>query len=484
MKKTLSVLLALAFVLVLLPTFAVADGDVTTVVWYMPDWFNTDSARLAQINQAANEILAADGLAIDLRMMESGEYGEKVRLMSASGEECDMLWMGYLTDRPSKAWKNGMLMSMQPYTAEVPELMEILSIYQNGENTDPEEGLYAVPCLQIMAGGMGMLFRKDIVDQYNLYDACDAVQDWEDLSDLLLDIKANYLPSDMYVITRTIERTYDYDHDTNTGKYFQKFEDYFYIDPDTLQVRDEESNFEYELKFFKTMRAWQEAGFFHPDILTISDTFSDLWATNLSFTSTDTYKPGGDVDWFNRYGVECLYVTYCADVLDTGWATQLCLPYQSKHPQEAMKVIEKVYTNQELFNIITNGLEGIDYVWADEDHIQQLSGCYQTSGWAVGNQFLQYPMVGQAADVWEQTKAINNNAYHSALMEFSFDSTPVQAELANVKAVFKEYDGMLNWGLVEDVEGTLRERYDMARACGYDAVVAELNAQINAFLGR
>ena len=170
MKKTLSLLIALLLILTLAPATSLAEEDVTTVVWYSPDFFNTDETRLAEVMDYCNEILAEKGLKMDMRLMEAGEYGEKIKLMSASAEECDIMWTGYLQPSAQQAWEQGMVQLLEPYTSEVPELMELIRVYQNGTNTDPKEGLYAIPCLQIMCGTECFLLRKDIVEQYELYD--------------------------------------------------------------------------------------------------------------------------------------------------------------------------------------------------------------------------------------------------------------------------------------------------------------------------
>ncbi len=107
---------------------------------------------------------------------------------------------------------------------------------------------------------------------------------------------------------------------------------------------------------------------------------------------------------------------------------------------------------------------------------------YQANGRAVGNQFLAHPIVGQSADVWEETRQINENAYRSPIMEFSFDKSSVEAELTNLSAIRTEYNNILSWGLAADPEAFLRERNEKLKAAGEDKVIAEINAQLAAFI--
>ena len=481
MKKTLSLLIALLLILTLAPATSLAEDDVTTVVWYSPDFFNTDETRLAEVMDYCNEILAEKGLKMDMRLMEAGEYGEKIKLMSASAEECDIMWTGYLQPSAQQAWEQGMVQLLEPYTSEVPELMELIRVYQNGTNTDPKEGLYAIPCLQIMCGTGCFLLRKDIVEQYDLYDEIAAVKDINDMDAFFMEVKEKYLPEGMYMLIDNPGHDFEYNHETGEYPYYPNVQNYR-IDLNTMQVMDDEARFQYDLSYYKITRKWQENGFYHPDMLTITDPISDLWATNQSFASWDTHKPGGDVDWYNRYGVECVQMTYSPDVLGTGAGTTLCVAHQSEKPLEALKLIQEVFTNKDLYNTLIYGIEGKDYDWADESHIKQREGCYQANGWAVGNQFLAYPIVGQSADVWEETRQINENAYRSPIMEFSFDKSSVEAELTNLSAIRSEYNNILGWGLAADPETFLRERDEKLKAAGEDKVIAEINAQLAAFI--
>ena len=303
MKRTLSLLLALLLVLALAPAAVQAEADVTTVIWYTPDFFNTDEGRLAEVLEYCNTLLAEKGLKLDMRLMDSGEYGEKIKLMSAGAEECDVMWTGYLSPTAQQAWEQGMVQSLEPYMSEVPELKDLISIYQNGTNTDPQEGLYAIPCLQIMCDTGCFLLRKDIIDQYDLYDEIAAIKDYNDLDEFFMLVK-DYLPEGMYMISRNMGREFIYDDETGEYTYLPSIQSYT-IDLDTMQVMDDDTRFQYELESNLIKKRWQENGFFHPDMMTMSDPLSDLWATNLAFSSADIHKPGGEVEWYNRYGVEC-----------------------------------------------------------------------------------------------------------------------------------------------------------------------------------
>ena len=54
--------------------------------------------------------------------------------------------------------------------------------------------------------------------------------------------------------------------------------------------------------------------------------------------------------------------------------------------------------------------------------------------------------------------------------------------MANLSAIRSEYGNILSYGLAEDPEAFMRERNDKLKAAGEDEVIAEINAQLAAFV--
>ena len=136
-----------------------------------------------------------------------------------------------------------------------------------------------------------------------------------------------------------------------------------------------------------------------------------------------------------------------------------------------------------VMNTISYGIEGVHYEVID-GFAQSIDGAGYAPGcsWAFGNVFLTTPYVGQPADVWEQTKKLNEEATVSNLIGFSYSNANVQSEVTNVTSVAQEYIGITTGQM--PVEETLAAFLDKLDSAGIDVVIADAQAQVDAFLGK
>ena len=165
------------------------------------------------------------------------------------------------------------------------------------------------------------------------------------------------------------------------------------------------------------------------------------------------------------------------------------IPYQAQDPERSMMLLNLLFTNEEFFNTICWGIEGVHYQKTDDGHITfadgldaSTSGWYINIGWVLGNQFLSYLWEGNSLDLWEQTKAYNDSAKLSECAGFVFDSSPVKNEYAACQAVVTEYRRGLETGTKDVTE--LDKFIEKLVAAGVDKVIAEKQAQLDAFLGK
>ena len=83
--------------------------------------------------------------------------------------------------------------------------------------------------------------------------------------------------------------------------------------------------------------------------------------------------------------------------------------------------------------------------------------------------------------------AIANSKAKAGNMGFIFDPSPVQNELAACSAKIDEYNTNLKFGKLasmEEVDASLAAFSAALTEAGIDKVVAECQAQLNAFLGK
>ncbi len=166
----------------------------------------------------------------------------------------------------------------------------------------------------------------------------------------------------------------------------------------------------------------------------------------------------------------------------------------AENPERAMMAINLLYADPEYNYLVRYGIEGVNWEWDENgykqsvpdqpEEVRYVSGC----NWNFTNTVLQPkdappdPMYA----VWKPgydllDNVFLNNAVDSPLAAFTFDSTGLESEMANIAAVRSEYTA-LGYGMLDDVEGTLEEYRNALDAAGLQTVLEELNKQLDAFI--
>ena len=116
---------------------------------------------------------------------------------------------------------------------------------------------------------------------------------------------------------------------------------------------------------------------------------------------------------------------------------QICNTTRHKSPIYGLfKLLNEIYTNPDLANILINGLEGTHYEFTDKDNgvinypdgVTASNTGYTSLPWAWPNEAISYVWEGNDPDIWDQTQEFNNNAVVSPAKGFAWDNTDVQNE--------------------------------------------------------
>ncbi len=84
-------------------------------------------------------------------------------------------------------------------------------------------------------------------------------------------------------------------------------------------------------------------------------------------------------------------------------------------------------------------------------------------------------------DIWEQYEKYNSEMMTSKAYGFTFDSTPVTTEEAQLASVYEQYSKDLAFGVV-DVDSKLKEFNDALYAAGLQKVMDEKQRQLDEWL--
>lgn len=452
----------------------IAGGDLESILWYIR---SAEPNNMESVMTAANEIVVpALDAKLEIIPINPGDYNDKMQIIMSAGETFDIAWTAEWANKYDSNVSRGAYVKLDQYMTEeyMPAILEAVpegiwgGVKVNG-------GVYGIPNMQVMYVQPGMWFRKDMVEKYNI--DVDSVKSWEDLTPIYQTIKDNE-PTDVFAYRGTMNgsivehsfvenpdslisnRMFMYNHETGTV-----YNDYFARNMDTL----------------KLFRSWYESGFVPNDAATLQDENSMIRAGKL-FTRYNRIKPGGPAEFANNNGFEIVNLPVgIKRMTTTGVQASLnAVSVTSKNPERAVRLLDLVYGNKDLFNTIIFGIEGQDYEKLDDKHIRTLEGGYLLPAWMIGNQFNAYLLEGQPDDVWEETIKANSEAEYDPLLSFILDRSPIETELSSVEAVLKEYEPILLYGL-DDPEPVLAEMMNKMEAAGLSAATEEIQRQVDAF---
>lgn len=415
---------------------------------------------------------------LDLEIIDQGEFNDKMKLKSTAGEDYDLVftanWINNFNENMSRDAFMPLDELFEEYgremAAAIPEwLLDVGKV---------DGKLYAVPNQQIIARQMGVAIQKEYADKYGFTKT--SLSDISELEPFLDEIVKN--EPDMFPIDKRADAVLEKDYEgiVSVGSLPGNSGDCIVIkkeDPQgnimsVTQIIDEQIKKDYE---------WYQKGYIRSDIATVVDNAADVKA-NRYVCTLSSYKPGWDAELSSRQGVEHITVPVEGAYIKTisGIETMTAINVNSKHPAEAMKLLNLVYTDKEIYNELLFGLEGIHYTKTGDNSAAPLEDTkynLSSSAWKLGNQFNAWYLPGQAEGVWEETDKLNREAVVSPLRGFTFDPTNVQSELAQIGAVVKEYaNGQFT---TKDIDAYIAERNQKMEQAGLAVVLQETQRQID-----
>ncbi len=454
--------------------------ELVELTWY---YLGEEAEENQEIFDAANAIIKEEiNAVVNFSPISMGEYSEKMQLKASASEKFDLCYTADWAFTYYDNAKKGAFLDISSLMEEhAPETLKMIpEKIWNGAKIDGT--LYAVPNYQVSFRQPCFVFKKELVEKYNLQEMIDSAQTLADLTPVLQTIKDNesgIIPSKISPTAYAFSTaSYDNYHEmplgTSVGIYVDK----------NLDVYDLTEGLPYEVRteVFALSREWNQNGFYHPDAGITTD-FSAEAAAGKFFMLDDVYKPGVEGDLEAKYGYPVYVKPMGSPVLSNGsiCAALTAVSRTSENPEKAVELIELVNTNKELFNILVYGLEGKQYTKTSEDSIEiSPDSKYTAYAWSMGCQFNAYRLPGQNEDVWEETMKLNEEAIESPMLGFYFDNSNVKTEIANLKTAFNEQSSTLTWGLSDDYAQIIADLKTVGEK-DFEAVKAEMEKQLEGF---
>ena len=501
MRKILSLVMALCMLICMTP--AVAEAAPVELEWYVRE----GSAPSNQmVWDAINEYLIEKiNVKINFHYVQTDEYGQKMQPMVMSGQKMDIINVNDAL--PYVEWtKKGAFMPMDDLLQYAPETVALVGEdFFNAMKIDGK--IYAIPSVKDSVQMYSARFNKTLNEELGLTIPTE-INGYKDLVSYLYEAKAarDAKYPELSEMGVPITRCYP---DIEKWVQFEKINSLLGVNVAGIEgmteyAADGSEVFSiFQSEEYKNM--CRTLGQMRLDGLLYD---GDVWY----YDSDQVFKPnyvlndigsgwveaGINADDPVQKRWETAFVPFKDNVAMTSYLhlAANAISATCEHPVEAMKALELINTDEFIATAIRFGLEGVHYTENEDgtlftDDPSLLNYNNDNNFYWYGAQFgalvkAKVPASKGSAQFMDKLAEANAKA-KAGQMGFIFDPTPVQNELAACSAKIDEYNTNLKFGKLgsmEEINASL-EAFDKAlEEAGIDKVVAECQAQLNAFLGK
>lgn len=413
-------------------------------------------------------------------------HKQKLTSMLATNETLDMActasWLGYYEHVAKGAFAelDGLI---ETYGQDMKK--QINPLYLEGPRVDGK--LYMLPTNKEIAEAHAQWFRTDLLKKYNLTVTKDmTIEDFEPLFKTIKEKEPGISPMyavDWYGVTKG--QVENYEKFDNVPGY-----EYLYIEHATGKVQSM-FDLDWAVEKYKIFRDYKLKKYGErtpPDKISQQ---GDAVKAGKVFSWGEMMKPG-EAEVIMR-GNNLTELPTPASALKAKINTQtstgagVAIVKYSKNKEKAMQVMNLLWSDQRLINLVQSGIENKHYVKVKdvEFHKKLPDGIkspgdtkYDTSGfsWLFGDNLKYLIWDNEPADKHEQYRKFNAEAYTSPLLGFYFSPEKVKTQIASIDNTWETNKKILNAGMA-DVDETLTKLKKKLADSGMDKVIAECQAQ-------
>ena len=461
--------------------------EYPVVSWYMA---NSEKNVIDQelVEEAANKILReAVGVELKFYFIDNGSFAEKVNVMMNSGEEFDIMTGGSKA-KFGPTYNKGALLDITDLLEEYGQNVLAKADERAWETVTRQGRIYAIPNQMPYASENVLGFRKDLVEKYNLnLEGITCIDDLIPFFDAILENEPGVKPisgasggTSMDVFLK----------DAKVGNYSPTGEELVVFDYEDQRMESLLEQDEY-VGVLRQLHDLYVKGYIDKDVLSrTNDTDSIKAGKAATYGGSAEYTGGSKMTAL--YGVESLEALISRDEITTDSMCSVLtyISQSSKQPENAMKVINEIWGNPELLNLLAYGIEGVHYTVtanAGTDHPSVLPKSGEEVRWTVYHNWLG-PLFDQWDSPWNSAEALkgmqerNVSAQTSQIIGYQFNTEPVKTQAAEVKAIWKEVIAVLKTGTMPDFDKYLEETKQRLVAAGLNDMINEAQKQYEEWL--
>jgi putative aldouronate transport system substrate-binding protein len=475
------------------------NAEPTTVVFAMKS-FNVIPQSTAAITDEVDSYIKKKypdvNIKVEYKLYGPAEYDQKINLMMQSGEQLDIFI-------PSNIATSLATNQLAPVTKALntygKDLMKITKEYcgddifdvvtQNGE-------IMAIPANKNMTLTPILSFDSDMLAATGY--TADDITNLDSLTPIFAKLKKLYPNVYPFVSTDLANKNLPY--------YFYAEKqidslgnDFGVVFGDSGKVENVFESDEY-LSLCKLMKTWYDNGYIPKDMATGTMTGAEYLKAGRGFCTFASYGSQNDYTDFGTMLTKQYGRNFAAKAISTSYLTTdfasavLGIPSTSKNVDQAVQLLNIVYTDEHVYNTLLWGLEGEDYVKKTDNTVDYPDGLTADtvpySAWMCMGEFgtenLCWTLENGHTDAEKQaslefSKTVNKNANKSPYYGFRFDGSDVKNEITALTNVYEQYAYALMCGSV-NIDSTLKSFNSALKSAGLDTVMAAKQKQLDAWL--
>lgn len=487
-KRTISIALAIVMCAgVLCGCFGGGGGTdaSNTVTFVVTGSEQADTPRIIEMMQEI--VLEKTGMNLEFQFVTDQSYD----LTVSSGEPVDLLfapdWMNYWPNAARGAFMEITDEDLQEYAPYIWE--ELQSVIDTGKYNGVR---YGVPNLHRYASDRCFVARGDLMDKYGIADL-NSVENIEAYLTAVAQNEPDLIPFDVPGTAPWLNLAMFASDWGWCPVSSSSFGEHVYFDIDDpepkLFIAAEQPEM---LEFTERMKRWNEAGFFSKSVLSNKTSSLDSFKagrTALAFVDSPDQcqlvwdelsaddRAAWDIRFYSRYQQRQAMYNIMNGVV--------AISSYSDNKEGALKVLNEFYANEELYRLLSYGIEGEHYVINDDGTYTSIdddeskgyigTGIYNDN-WALSTQ-LTFP--GHE----ELVQKFKDMRYENPAIDMPKDDTNIREIQTALQEVFNQYTTPRYYGAFT---GTAQEAIDTElqalKAAGIDTYIAELQKQLDAYL--
>ncbi len=450
--------------------------EIEKIRIYVPSGNKTDDIDkvMAEVNKISREKI---GVEVEFKTFEFGQWFQQYSLFLSGTEDVDVLinYGGYL-----RAVSQGAAYDLTDLIQEYgQDIIEAEGEFLKSGEIDGVQ--YAIPIYASYAWTMGIIYRKDVVEELGLTEQVASVKSIEDWGVILEAVKKAKPDMTPFVSNNgNTANNFEYGLWDNLGNDYGVL-----MDPSSSTSVENLFETDKYAELCGVLNDWYEQGYSSKDIQTQTDGFTVLTKNDAAFSTL------GQADFNTAYyqstttGKDMGAVFLGSPVARTYNNVTYTIMSNSEHPEASMKFLNLWFSDEEIGNLISYGIEGEHYVINEAG-----MGTYPDGQNAADSTYHLGTGVSNINRIrWETEnpeyatllQMSNNSADKSVGLGFSFDTSSVTNEITQLDNVCSKYQIGLETGALNP-ETYLKEFNEALKEAGIETVIAEKQKQLDEFL--